>query len=64
MKKILLPALFLLIQFINSFAQTGNVVLIEEFTETNQGKAFYTSLEGLGEFIFEDYTTNRRKKTR
>ncbi len=37
---------------------------IEEFTETNQGKAFYTSLEGLGDFIFEDYTTNRRKKTR
>ncbi len=37
MKKILLPALFLLFQFINSFAQTGNVVLIEEFTETGCG---------------------------
>lgn len=37
---------------------------VEEFTETNQGKAFYTSLEGLGNFIFEDYTRNRRKKTR
>ncbi|MES2837847.1 MAG: VWA domain-containing protein [Bacteroidota bacterium] len=34
---------------------------IEEFTEANQGKAFYTSLKGLGEFIFHDYTTNRRK---
>ena len=37
---------------------------VEEFTETNQGKAFYTSLKGLGEYIFEDYTRNRRKTVR
>jgi len=37
---------------------------IEEFTEVNQGKAFYTSLKGLGDFIFEDYTKNRRKNVR
>jgi Ca-activated chloride channel family protein len=37
---------------------------VQEFTEINQGKAFYTSLQGLGEFIFEDYESNRRKKVR
>lgn len=37
---------------------------VEEFTEINQGKAFYTSLKGLGEYIFEDYERNRRRKTR
>jgi Ca-activated chloride channel family protein len=37
---------------------------VEEFTATNQGKAFYTSLKGLGEYIFEDYTRNRRKTVR
>jgi uncharacterized protein with von Willebrand factor type A (vWA) domain len=35
---------------------------VREFTETNQGKAFYTSLKGLGEFVFEDYQRNKRKK--
>ncbi|MFI5172209.1 MAG: VWA domain-containing protein [Chitinophagales bacterium] len=34
---------------------------VEEFTQTNQGKAFYTSLKGLGDYIFEDYERNRRK---
>jgi uncharacterized protein with von Willebrand factor type A (vWA) domain len=37
---------------------------VQQFTEINQGKAFYTSLQGLGEFIFEDYERNRRKKVR
>jgi uncharacterized protein with von Willebrand factor type A (vWA) domain len=37
---------------------------VEKFTEVNQGKAFYTSLHGLGEYIFEDYETNRRKRMR
>lgn len=36
---------------------------VEEFTEANSGRAFYTSLKGLGEFIFHDYETNRRKRT-
>ncbi|MFN8713837.1 MAG: vWA domain-containing protein [Bacteroidota bacterium] len=37
---------------------------VEEFTDANQGRAFYTSLKGLGDYIFEDYTTNRRKRVR
>ena len=35
---------------------------VKEFTYANQGKAFYTGLKGLGEMIFEDYETNRKKK--
>lgn len=35
---------------------------VENFTEANQGKAFYTGLQGLGEMIFEDYETNRKKR--
>jgi uncharacterized protein with von Willebrand factor type A (vWA) domain len=37
---------------------------VEEFTEANQGKAFYAGLKGLGEFIFEDYERNRRRNVR
>lgn len=37
---------------------------VQKFTKTNQGKAFYTGLKGLGEMIFEDYETNRKKKIR
>ena len=37
---------------------------VEDFTEANQGKAFYSDLKGLGEFIFEDYERNRRKRVR
>lgn len=40
------------------------VEFVQEFTEVNQGRAFYTSLQGLGEYIFEDYIRNRRKRTR
>jgi len=35
---------------------------VDHFTEANQGKAFYTGLQGLGEMIFTDYETNRRKR--
>ena len=35
---------------------------IDEFTDANQGKAYYTGLKGLGEMIFQDYTTKKRKK--
>ena len=35
---------------------------VETFTQANQGKAFYTGLKGLGEMIFEDYETNRKKR--
>jgi uncharacterized protein with von Willebrand factor type A (vWA) domain len=37
---------------------------VDHFTEANQGKAFYTGLQGLGEMIFTDYENNRRKKLR
>ncbi|WNH13229.1 vWA domain-containing protein [Thalassobellus suaedae] len=35
---------------------------VRTFTYANQGKAFYTGLKGLGEMIFEDYETNRKKE--
>lgn len=35
---------------------------VRDFTYANQGKAFYTGLKGLGEMIFEDYETNRKKR--
>jgi uncharacterized protein with von Willebrand factor type A (vWA) domain len=35
---------------------------IHEFTEANSGKAFYTSLQGLGGFVLEDFERNRRKR--
>ena len=35
---------------------------VTEFTRANQGKAFYTGLKGLGEMIFEDYESNRKKR--
>jgi uncharacterized protein with von Willebrand factor type A (vWA) domain len=37
---------------------------IREFTEANQGKAFYTGIENLGSMIFEDYEQNRKKRIR
>jgi uncharacterized protein with von Willebrand factor type A (vWA) domain len=37
---------------------------VRAFTQANQGKAFYTGLKGLGEMIFEDYETNRKKRIR
>ncbi len=35
---------------------------VQNFTAANKGKAFYTGLKGLGEFIFQDYENNRRRK--
>jgi uncharacterized protein with von Willebrand factor type A (vWA) domain len=35
---------------------------VDTFTEANQGKAFYTGLQGLGEMIFQDYESNRKKR--
>jgi uncharacterized protein with von Willebrand factor type A (vWA) domain len=37
---------------------------VRQFTEINGGKAFYSSLKGLGEYIFEDYIKNRRRTVR
>jgi uncharacterized protein with von Willebrand factor type A (vWA) domain len=37
---------------------------VQHFTEANQGKAFFTGLKGLGDFIFQDYERNRRRRMR
>jgi uncharacterized protein with von Willebrand factor type A (vWA) domain len=37
---------------------------VREFTRVNNGRAFYSSLNGLGEYIFEDYIKNRKKTVR
>lgn len=37
---------------------------VRHFTETNKGKALFTGIKGLGEMIFEDYETNRKKRLR
>ncbi len=37
---------------------------VDNFTEANQGKAFYTGLQGLGGMIFQDYEANRKKRIR
>jgi Ca-activated chloride channel homolog len=34
---------------------------VREFTQANNGNAYYSSLQGLGNLIFEDYKNNRRK---
>lgn len=38
------------------------VNFVDKFTQANGGKAFYSSLEGLGEFLFMDYKKNKRKR--
>jgi Ca-activated chloride channel family protein len=35
---------------------------VEELTKANKGRAYYSSLSNLGEFIFVDYIKNRRKR--
>ncbi len=37
---------------------------VDQFTRANNGKAFYSSLQGLGEFIFMDYKNNKGKRKR
>ena len=37
---------------------------VKKFSEVNNGKAFYTGLDGLSEMVFEDYDKNRRQKLR
>jgi Ca-activated chloride channel family protein len=38
------------------------VKFVEQFTKANNGKAFYSTLDGLGEFIFMDYKNNKRRR--
>jgi uncharacterized protein with von Willebrand factor type A (vWA) domain len=35
---------------------------IHEFSEANAGKAYYTSLKGLGQFVLEDFERNRVRR--
>jgi uncharacterized protein with von Willebrand factor type A (vWA) domain len=35
---------------------------VEELTRANNGRAYYSSLSNLGEFVFVDYIRNRKKK--
>jgi uncharacterized protein with von Willebrand factor type A (vWA) domain len=37
---------------------------VRDFTKTNNGRAYYSSLSGLGEYFFEDFVRNRRKNLR
>jgi len=34
---------------------------VHDFTEANNGKAFFTSLKGLGDYIFEDFERNKKR---
>jgi uncharacterized protein with von Willebrand factor type A (vWA) domain len=37
---------------------------VREFTKVNNGKAYYSGLNGLGDFVFEDFEKNRRKNVK
>ncbi len=37
---------------------------VRKLTEANRGRAYYADLDNLGEFLFEDYVRNRRKRLR
>ena len=37
---------------------------VEELTEVNRGKAYYSSLDQLGGYIFQDYQQNKKKRVR
>ena len=37
---------------------------VRELTEANHGRAYYSSLDRLGEYIFEDFERNRRRNLR
>jgi Ca-activated chloride channel homolog len=35
---------------------------VEEFTQVNNGNAYYSGLKGLGDLVFKDYKNNKRKR--
>jgi uncharacterized protein with von Willebrand factor type A (vWA) domain len=37
---------------------------VQDFTEANQGRAFFSGLKGLGDFVFKDFQLNRRKRSK
>jgi uncharacterized protein with von Willebrand factor type A (vWA) domain len=40
------------------------VNFVEDLTKANQGRAYYSGLDKLGQFIFVDYIRNRKKRLR
>jgi uncharacterized protein with von Willebrand factor type A (vWA) domain len=40
------------------------VEFVKTFTKLNNGKAFYSGLDSLGRFVFEDFESNKRKMVR
>jgi uncharacterized protein with von Willebrand factor type A (vWA) domain len=38
------------------------ISFVEELTQANQGRAYYSSLGDLGNFVFVDYIRNRKKR--
>ncbi len=38
------------------------VQFVESFTQTNQGKAYYSGLGGLGDFVLRDYKDNKKSR--
>lgn len=40
------------------------IQFIDQFTKANYGKAFYSSPEGVGKFVFMDYKKNKGRKTK
>lgn len=37
---------------------------VKRLTEVNQGRAYYSALDRLGEYVFEDFVRNRRRRVR
>jgi len=37
---------------------------VDELTKVNKGRAYYSSLDKLGGYIFHDYQQNKKKRVR
>jgi Ca-activated chloride channel homolog len=59
LKKIKIPVITFMIAQDSYLKQ-----FVEQFTTANSGKAFYSSLEGLGEYIFKDYQSGKNRRVR
>jgi uncharacterized protein with von Willebrand factor type A (vWA) domain len=52
---------------ITTFMITSDAYLkqfVQQFTEVNNGRAYYSGLNGLGGFVLEDFQRNRRKNVK
>lgn len=59
LKKIKIPVITFMIAQDHYLKQ-----FVEQFTIANNGKAFYSSLDGLGDYIFKDYQKNKSRRVR